>query len=367
MIKKPTLVIDEDKARKNLAFMAEKIKRQNVNFRPHFKTHQSDEIGEMFREYQINTITVSSVDMAVYFAAHGWEDIFIAFPVNILQIEEILELSNRVKLSLLFEEPESVVFIDRHLSSPVSGWIKIDSGAHRAGLMVNQLEEIYRLAKQINESRWIKFIGIATHAGHSYAAVDENGISAVYRQSLADLQMIKKFLLSNGLENCLISVGDTPSARLVDDFGEVDELRPGNFLFYDVQQYKAGVCEVGEIAVALACPIVAVHRDRKEAVLHAGAVHLSKDTHKWETPSGYAYGLVCLNNKSSIGWDDSKIVGFIRSLSQEHGIAVFPEGITEDVKTGEIIYVLPAHSCLTVQAMRQYTNMDGEIIKTMLD
>ena len=61
---------------------------------------------------------------------------------------------------------------------------------------------------------------------------------------------IQNQLKQLGYSNLEISVGDTPSSRLVTDFGNVDELRPGNFIFYDVQQTIAGVCGIEDIAVA---------------------------------------------------------------------------------------------------------------------
>jgi len=66
-IKKPTLVLDENKCRSNIAMMAEKAKRSGVIFRPHFKTHQSVTIGNWFRDEGIENITVSSVTMASFF------------------------------------------------------------------------------------------------------------------------------------------------------------------------------------------------------------------------------------------------------------------------------------------------------------
>lgn len=85
-MEKPTLLVNPQIARRNIAFMAEKAYRQGVRFRPHFKTHQSAVVGEWFREQGVQAITVSSVDMARYFADHGWQDILIAFPVNLHQM-----------------------------------------------------------------------------------------------------------------------------------------------------------------------------------------------------------------------------------------------------------------------------------------
>src|SRR6476620_10300974 len=88
-ITRPTLLLDEARCRRNIERMASKARRSNVRFRPHFKTHQSAQIGEWFREAGVNAITVSSVKMAEYFASHGWDDITIAFPANWREIEAI--------------------------------------------------------------------------------------------------------------------------------------------------------------------------------------------------------------------------------------------------------------------------------------
>ena len=79
----PTLLIHKEKAERNIRRMADKAKRSCVIIRPHFKTHQSVEVGELFRQQGINQITVSSVSMAQFFATHGWDDITLAFPVNL--------------------------------------------------------------------------------------------------------------------------------------------------------------------------------------------------------------------------------------------------------------------------------------------
>jgi len=364
-LRKPTLILDEEKAKRNLSYIQNKINQQHIDFRPHFKTHQSAEIGNWFREAGINKITVSSIDMARYFAQNGWNDIFVAFPVNILQVEEIVELSNQIHLSLLFEELNTVSIIDSFLSEKVSGWIKIDTGANRCGLKEYQFEEILALAETIRKSNHLQLKGLVTHAGHSYRYKGKDQIQDIYDQSITILKNIQTKLMNKGFNSIQISVGDTPTARLVDNYLSIDELRPGNFLFYDVQQYQADVCNLDEIAVALACPVVAFHPAQNEIVVYGGAIHLSKDSHKWNTNEP-GFGLIALQNKSGMGWNDTKVFGYLRSLSQEHGVGVFPDGIPDSVKPGSIVYVLPAHSCLTVQAMGQFINLDGETIHTML-
>ena len=55
------------KQRRNITFMADKAKKLNLIFRPHFKTHQSATIARWFREVGVKQIAVSSLAMAHYF------------------------------------------------------------------------------------------------------------------------------------------------------------------------------------------------------------------------------------------------------------------------------------------------------------
>ena len=72
------------------------------------KRHQSAEVGEWFREKGVSRITVSSVEMAEYFAQHGWQDITIAFSVNIRQMNRIRQLAQTIRLGVLVENAEAV-------------------------------------------------------------------------------------------------------------------------------------------------------------------------------------------------------------------------------------------------------------------
>ena len=107
-----------------------------VTFRPHFKTHQSAEIGEWFRAAGVTAITVSSVDMALYFARHGWNDITIAFPANLRQQRDLAELARQIHLGLLVESVETVQHLASMLDAPAG---PVDQGRcrrapHRAAL-----------------------------------------------------------------------------------------------------------------------------------------------------------------------------------------------------------------------------------------
>jgi len=110
-ITEPTLLLNKQICLLNIRRMKQKADKNNVQFRPHFKTHQSVEIGEWFRQEGVLSISVSSLKMARYFAEAGWDDITLAFPVNIREASQINELAGKIKLNLLFIHEETWIII----------------------------------------------------------------------------------------------------------------------------------------------------------------------------------------------------------------------------------------------------------------
>ncbi|MCK6616247.1 MAG: alanine racemase [Cyclobacteriaceae bacterium] len=356
-VTKPTLLLDKEKCLRNISRMAEKARRHHVRFRPHFKTHQSHEIGRWFREYGVEAITVSSLSMARYFAADGWNDITVAFPANVHEYELINKLAGKINLNLLVESPAVVRMLQERVHQPLGLFIKVDSGYHRTGVDPSDKPLIDSLLLEIKNAAF-SFRGFITHAGHSYKARSRNEIEKIHRSSLEIMRSVKEYYQSK-YPDVLISVGDTPSCSVLEDFTGVDEVRPGNFVFYDVTQSIIGSCLLDEVAVCMACPVVSTHRQRNEVVIYGGSVHFSKDS---VTENGRVlFGKVV--RLSEDGWLVEPTTLFVKSLSQEHGII---GGSAEEIKSieeGDVLGILPVHSCLTADCMGEYLTTQGEVVR----
>jgi len=360
-LKKPTLLIDKEKCLHNIQKMKAKADKSGVRFRPHFKTHQSAEVGEWIRNEGISAIAVSSISMAVYFAQNGWDDITVAFPVNVAEIDEINELAMQISLNLLIENIEAVEYLASSLKSEVGIYIKIDAGYHRTGMLVSNYQGILSLIKNIQKHVVMQFKGLLVHNGHTYKANSPEEIVSIHKNSLSEILKLKGFLLENKIE-AEISLGDTPAMSIIESFEGIDEIRPGNFVLYDFMQVALGSCKTENIAVALACPIVAKHAQRMEIVIYGGAIHLSKDF-ILDNKGKPIYGrVVQLQNKS---W--SKVIGgaCVKSLSQEHGVIKVNAAFFDKVSVGGFIGILPIHSCLTVDLMNEYYTLDGKRVTTI--
>ncbi|MGB2980788.1 MAG: alanine racemase, partial [Candidatus Zixiibacteriota bacterium] len=274
-IVKPTLLLDKDRVLRNIEKMAGKAKASGVRFRPHFKTHQSAEIGNWFRDFGVQAITVSSLDMALYFAKNGWSDITVAFLVNMPEIDKINKLAGEIKLSLLVDSDEVLSALNSRLEHPTGMWIKVDTGYHRTGVLWDDFDGILSLTRKVKDSPKLDFRGLLTHAGHSYYAKSVDEIRKIHEETVERLSAIKDHLRGRGIETCEISVGDTPTCSVAENFHGVDEIRPGNFVFYDLMQEKLGACTEDEIAVAVACPVVGKYKVRNQIAIYGGLVHLS--------------------------------------------------------------------------------------------
>ncbi|TXB64427.1 alanine racemase [Phaeodactylibacter luteus] len=356
-IETPTLLLDERICRRNIQRMAEKARKERIRLRPHFKTPQSLQVGQWFRDAGVHCATVSSLQMARYFADGGWSCLTVAFPVNLREIRSINELASRIRLGLTLEDAAVARRLGELLLHPVDIWVKIDIGNHRTGLRPNDTAAIRETVKAAEQHPLLQLKGFLSHAGQSYQARSQQEIAHVHEQSLSVVQALKQAF--PGLQ---YSLGDTPTASVMSQFPSVDELRPGNFAFYDLMQWQTGACTIADIALALACPIVARHPERREVVLYGGAVHLSKD--RLLLPDGSSYfGLPARRLEGK--WELFPKGSYLSRLSQEHGILSCTPELFAELEIGSLVHILPVHSCLTANLMKGYRGLGGEYLDMM--
>lgn len=359
-IARPTLLLDKDKVIRNIRRMKQKAGSAGVRFRPHFKTHQSAEIGGWFRNLGIDAITVSSLDMAQYFAKHGWKDITVAFTVNLPEINTLKSLAGETHLHLLLDSNELVLLLDSALRDKVSVWIDADVGYRRTGIPSDDFPQIASVARAIRESSNLLFSGLLTHSGHTYQAKTVEGIKKIHEDSLSQLRVVRDKLRQEGIHPCAISIGDTPSCSVADVFPGADEIRPGNFVFYDLMMSNLGACREEDVAVAVACPVIAKYKAWNQVVIYGGAVHLSKEF-LLDDQGRKIYGYVSRPGDQS--WGPAEKRAPVISLSQEHGLIEMDESLLQATKVGDLLIILPVHSCLTSDLYQDYLTLNGEKIE----
>lgn len=350
---RPTLILNTVQAKKNIRKMKAICEKNDMDFRPHFKTHQSPEIAEWFWQEGVSKCTCSSLDMADEFAAHGWKDICVAIPLNVREMQKANLIASQVKLMLCVDHLDTITRLAQETYSPIFVFIEIDTGYGRSGVYYEDRTLINSLLKIIDDTAHLEFSGFLSHTGNSYHSLNAKAGSAIFEEARKNMEELKKEYLEQ-YPKMILSMGDTPSSNFADKFDGIDEWRPGNFIFYDFMQYALGACAEEEIAVRVKCPVIGIYPKRKEIAIYGGGVHLSKDSIKYKGTIIYGWA-----------YKQGEVIkkGFpIISLSQEHGIIKVSEAFLESVKIGEILNVIPIHSCMTADLNAYYLTEEGRKI-----
>ncbi len=352
----PAFIVDMDRVRTNAADMSSRAQDKGVKLRPHVKTHKTLEIARIQTEKSFGGITVSTMAEARFYAENGFNDILYAFPITPDKLPEAAELARICTFSVLVDHTsaaEAMARIFRDSDSEIGAWIKIDSGANRAGLQPADTD-IEQLATLLHLAPGIRFCGVLTHAGQTYTAPYNEGLEQIVADEARILVDIAHRIEHSGVPCAGRSLGSTPAARLdisAELYDGITEMRPGNYIFFDRYMAESGHCTIDDVACHVATRIAGIYPERRLILIDAGALALSKDVGPAHLP-GYAggYGII-------LGYPDLSIV----KLSQEHGMVMVEDGF-DRFKIGQILEIVPNHSCLTAAMFPEYSTVENGVL-----
>jgi len=350
-LKTPSLLLDIERVRRNAERVSGIAKQNGVRLRPHVKTHKCVEVARIQTAGHNGAITVSTLAEARAFAGNGFTDITYAVPIERGKFTEAVEIARGgLKLNLLTDDAGTVRELDR--TAGRSGvkfdvFLKVDCGTHRVGVEPHTAEAI-EIPRLLSDAADLNFAGILTHAGHSYDVKSKEEMLLVARHERDSMVNLAEKLRGSGIEVPTVSIGSTPSISCVDHLEGIDEIRPGNYIFYDNFQATLGSCSFEDTALTVLTAIIHKDTTRRRFVVDAGAVALSKDRGPVGIDPACGYGRV-------LGLDGNETEMRVTSLSQEHGeIEAGNDLIFERV--GDRLRILANHSCLTA-AQHSYFNV----------
>jgi D-serine deaminase-like pyridoxal phosphate-dependent protein len=351
----PSFIVDRTIVQRNCDAMREKARDSGVAFRPHVKTHKSVQIGRMQHGGTAGPITVSTLAEAEFFADDGFRDITYAVPIAPAKLERVADLASRIdRLSVLLDSETALRALEEFGAShdvTFDAFLKVDCGYHRAGVDPENPDSA-RLAIAMARSEHVRFQGLLTHAGHSYNARNAEEIGRIAAEESACLSRFRALLAGEGLGDARRSIGSTPTAAIVERFSECDEVRPGNYVFFDAFQATLGSCTLADVACSVLTTVVGSYPERGTLIIDAGALALSKDMSPEHLDANFGFGLVRDVNLQPLPMH-------IAALSQEHG------RITTDMHTpvGTRLRIVPNHSCLTAAMFETYQIVDrGRVV-----
>lgn len=357
-LKTPSLLLDLSRVERNAKRMTDVAHRNNVRLRPHIKTHKCIEVARIQTKGHDGAITVSTLAEARAFAKHGFNDITYAVPIERGKFNDAIEiLKSGVKLNLLTDDAETVKALDAAASNTgveFDVFLKIDCGTHRVGVEPDT-EEAVEIPRSISDAKSLNFAGLLTHAGHSYDQRSKDDIIEVARHERDVMVALAEKLRHEGIDVPTVSVGSTPTMSLVDHLDGIDEIRPGNYIFFDNFQATLGSCTFDDTALTVLSAVIHKDASRRKLVIDAGAIALSKDRGPVGLDPGCGYGHV-------LDIDGNETGMRVTGLSQEHGEIEAGEAF-DRFKVGDRVRILANHSCLTAAQHSHYNVIeDGDVV-----
>ncbi|MCA1642350.1 MAG: alanine racemase [Acidobacteria bacterium] len=353
----PALVLDLARVKRNAGRAASLARRSGVELRPHVKTHKCAEIARLQTEGFSGALTVSTLAEARWFAERGFTDITYAVPIEPGKFGQAVELARRCeRLALITDDPDIPAQLDeaaRRAGITLPLFLKVDCGYHRCGVEPHAPEAL-EIPRRISDSRNLSFAGVLTHAGHSYHCTSQEEVLALARHERDLMVGFAGTLRGEGMEVPVVSIGSTPTVCAVDHLEGVNEIRPGNYIFFDAFQATLGSCRFDDCALTVLASVVHRDRVRRKVVIDAGAIALSKDRGAVELEPSCGYGRV-------LDVEGNELNLRVDAVSQEHGqIRVEDEATFELLRVGSRVRVLANHSCLTAAQHPYYNVLEGE-------
>ena len=352
----PALILDRAILRRNLKRMSDRLRGAGVMLRPHVKTAKSLQIGRMAVEGHDGRITVSTLAEARYFADGGFKDILYGVGVVPSKLAAITDLRRRgVNLRVVTDNLAVAKAIARVAKDgdDFSVLIEVDSGAGRAGLPYPELPGLLDIARVLHEAPGVELAGVMTHAGHSYHESTPNGIAAVAEQERQAIVGAADKLRAAGIPCPMVSAGSTPTAMHSRDFTGITEMRPGVYVFNDLDQEYIGSCGPGDLALSVLASVIGHYPHRNQMLIDAGALALSKDISAQEFKPQVGFGTIV-----DAPARDMAVI----ACSQEHGFVGADEPIPfGNLPIGSRVRILPNHACITAAAYDRYYVVDSEL------
>jgi D-serine deaminase-like pyridoxal phosphate-dependent protein len=346
----PALTVDLDILERNLSRVAELCRRQGVGLRPHTKTHKTIEVSRMQMEHGAVGLTVAKVGEAEVMAGAGLDDILVAYPIfGGEKLRRLAEIARTRRLLVSLDSETTAQELSRAAAAQaatIGVLAEFDAGVHRCGLEPGP--QLVGLAKVIEKLPGLKFRGLMSFFGNVWGKPEERRAEAV-----RVAERLGKGLAAFAAEKMpveIVSGGSTPSAEFASLIPGLTEVRPGTYVYNDMNTYYQGACGLDDCAVRLVVTVVSTAVPGR-AIIDGGSKTFSSDLLGSGPKSGYGFVVEA---------PDAPII----KLNEEHGYLDITQS-QHHFHVGEVLTVIPNHVCTSVNMHDEMTTLRaGQVVGT---
>ena len=347
----PALLIDLDIMERNLHRMAEYTRDHGLRLRPHTKTHKIPALGRRQLDLGAAGLTIAKVGEAEVMLGANPSDLLLAYPIiGRRKLDRLMEVARKAPVTVSLDS----AFVARQLSDAareaqveIGVLAEVDVGLGRVGV---QPSDVVSLAQNIDRMPWLRFLGIAFYPGH-IKLLDEDGQKAMDTLSKL-LASIVHDLKHAGLAPKIVSGGSTPTMYHSHEIAELNEIRPGTYIFNDRNTVHSGGCGPEDCAVSILATVVSTARP-EQMIIDGGSKTFSSD--RLSAQDDQTFGKVLEAPGSR----------FFR-MNEEHGY-VNLAGCDRSFTVGEQVRVVPNHVCVAMNLHERVYGIRGDRVESVWD
>jgi len=325
----PALIIDLLTVERNLARLADYAAEHELDVRPHTKTHKSKHFAAMQIAAGARGLTAAKVGEAEVMA-EVTDDVLVAFPaLDRARTRRIAALGRHHTVRVAVDSKQAATALAEAARSghaTIGIVVDLDVGMGRTG--VQTPSDALKIAQHVDQAAGLRLDGLFCYPGHVSMPADEQepALEAVSQKLFATLDLWTK----HGLQARMVSGGSTPTAYQSHLVGAYTEIRPGTYIFNDMNTVRGGFCSIDDCAARIVATVVSTSVPG-QMVLDAGSKTLTSDRCAFAPDSGHGliieYPAAC-----------------IFKLSEEHAQVRLGEG-DRVPELGERVTIIPNHIC----------------------
>ncbi len=344
----PALVVDLDVMERNLRRVADYTRQHALRLRPHTKTHKSTRIGSRQLQLGAAGLTVAKISEAEVMMGAEPPDLLVAYPIiGRTKLERLTALARKTRITVALDS----LFAARQLSDAAAAaqvevgvLAETDVGLGRVG--VSPGRALLELAQGIEKLPHLRLEGITFYPGQ-VKDLEETGLRAfahvaeLLRSILADFR-------AAGVEVKIVSGGSTPTLFHSHELEGLTEIRPGTYVFNDINTVRSGGCSLEDCAASILATVVSTARPG-QMIVDGGSKTFSSD--RLANPAEATFGHVV----------EAPAARF-HKMNEEHGYVDITRAERE-FSIGDRVHIVPNHICVAVNLHEQVYGLRGDQVE----
>ena len=353
----PAVLVDRSRALANIDRLQEAADRRGIRVRPHAKTHKSPMIARWQIDRGAIGICCAKLGEAEVFAAAGFTDIRLPYPINPVNAPRLIALMEKATVSFIVDHADVARAWSAAMTAAgrtVDVLVKIDVGFHRCGIAPD-LATAVPFITAVAHLPGLNLRGLLSHAGHAYHAASADQLRSMATDEARTLAALADSVRKAGVEVDELSAGATPTARFSLDQDGLTEYRAGNYVYFDRTQVGLGAATLDDCALTVLATVVS-QPSGDRLVLDSGSKTLTSDGARGFSPLA-GHGTVFRDLALPRGATPEADL-IVERLSEEH--ATVRVGGSIALKPGDRVRIVPNHSCVVSNLVDQAWVVDGD-------